>query len=342
LILLWVACAWVYASQSTGRPHAFAVTRPDDVNLAEEIHYGTCEISVPFEAIHTVGKLERPQSFFGIQIEREDPSRHVTVLGQVPLEWEPFIEQLRGAINSRENTERECFVFIHGFRNTFEDAAKRTAQFTHDLGFQGAPILYSWPSHGAATDYSVDEGEATFSRPHFTSFLRALLAESTANKIHLIAHSMGTQILAQALVELGQHGELDGSTCTIRQIVLAAPDIDERVFKRDLAPHFGNKKPRVTLYASANDEALAASRGALVHNYRRAGGAAGGRPIVVQGIETVDASPLDTSLDTHSYFAACRTVVDDIREVMAGQPPARRGLRERKVEDGNRYWMFPP
>ena len=44
-------------------------------------------------------------------------------------------------------------VFIHGFNVPFEDAIYRTAQLAHDLDFDGAPILYSWPSRGTMLGY---------------------------------------------------------------------------------------------------------------------------------------------------------------------------------------------
>jgi esterase/lipase superfamily enzyme/tetratricopeptide (TPR) repeat protein len=343
LLVLWVAVALIYADQRAGMRGAFAdaglaADRPGDADRSDhyEMNYGTCDISIPPNHVRGSGKLEERTSVLLVNIERENPSKHVTYVGRTPLEWGDFIKRVRLGLD--QSKERECFVFIHGYNNTFEEAAKRTAQFWYDLtDFDGLPILYSWQSQGAASEYLVDDGEATWTQPHFLAFLRAFLSESSAKHIHLIAHSMGTRILAGAMAELGKHGELDSATCTIREIILAAPDIDANVFKRDLAPQFVKKKPKVTLYASANDEALIASRS--VHKYPRAGDTKDGR-VIVDGIDTVEASLLDTSFDTHSYFAACRSVIGDIRDVFAGLPPAkRRGLRE-QFEGKQRFWMF--
>ncbi|WP_429550866.1 alpha/beta hydrolase [Paraburkholderia sp. MM5477-R1] len=39
-------------------------------------------------------------------------------------------------------------LFIRGFKVGFVDAARRTAQMAYDLGFDGAPVFFSWPSQG--------------------------------------------------------------------------------------------------------------------------------------------------------------------------------------------------
>jgi len=64
--------------------------------------------------------------------------------------------------------EQEAFIFIHGFNVTFKDAARRTAQIAHDLNFQEAPIMYSWPSKGRPTEYVADRTTAhSSSRPDY-------------------------------------------------------------------------------------------------------------------------------------------------------------------------------
>ncbi|MAC19321.1 MAG: hypothetical protein CMJ23_06495, partial [Phycisphaerae bacterium] len=41
---------------------------------------------------------------------------------------------------------KEVFLYVHGYNNTFEYAAMRTATLWHYLGRQGVPLLYSWPA----------------------------------------------------------------------------------------------------------------------------------------------------------------------------------------------------
>ena len=41
---------------------------------------------------------------------------------------------------------------------------RRTAQIAYDLKFEGAPIVYSWPSQEGLLSYTVDENERRLDR----------------------------------------------------------------------------------------------------------------------------------------------------------------------------------
>jgi esterase/lipase superfamily enzyme len=94
----------------------------------------------------------------------------------------------------------------------------------------------------------------------------------------------------------------------------------------------------VTLYASSNDRALMASK--AFHGYPRAGDAGEGL-LVVDGVETVDASDVSAGLLGHSYFAEDRRIMEDIFSLLqTGQRAENRfGLEAVDTEDG-RYWTF--
>ena len=98
-----------------------------------------------------------------------------------------------------KSSEKDAFVFVHGFNVTFAEAARRTAQLAHDLGFNGAPILYSWPSRATLVGYVGDQDDAELTAGNLRRFLYKIVAESGARRIHLIAHSMGNRALTYAL-----------------------------------------------------------------------------------------------------------------------------------------------
>src|SRR5207245_2644693 len=70
--------------------------------------------------------------------------------------------------------QRKAFVFVHGFNNSFEDAARRTAQIYHDVEFDGVPLFYSWPSKGKLRDYSYDTNNADQAVGYLKAFLQDL------------------------------------------------------------------------------------------------------------------------------------------------------------------------
>src|SRR5439155_20187668 len=128
---------------------------------------------------------------------RSDPSLHVVLLSVDRAHEDEFFRDLTTTV--RSSTGKQAFVFIHGYANTFEDAASRTAQIAYDLGFDGAPILYSWPSTGTVTGYPADEATVEWTAPHLKEFLEKVASQTHATTVHLIAHSMGSRALVSAL-----------------------------------------------------------------------------------------------------------------------------------------------
>ena len=102
-----------------------------------------------------------------------------------------FFDKLSSRI--AKSHRKEAFVFVHGFNVTFEDAARRTAQLAYDLGFKGAPILYSWPSKGSLFSYAADEATIDWTVPHLKEFLEEIAFKSGAEVLHIIAQSMGNR-----------------------------------------------------------------------------------------------------------------------------------------------------
>ena len=291
---------------------------------------GSCQVSIPEG--HRIGQLEGP--FFRLQI-LEDPNRHVVLLGLDCHQEEIFFEKLSSVVSKSPN--HEAFVFIHGYNVTFGEAVRRTAQIAFDLGFQGAPICYSWPSSGEYSKYMADETSAEWTIPHLDGFLMAVRGRSGADTFHLIAHSMGNRPMTRALQPTLSE-RIFRSTRKICQIVLAAPDIDVGVFK-ELAGNVAASGQRTTLYASSKDLPLAISQ--QFHAYPRAG-EAGQDIVVVHGVDTIDASAVPSGFLGHSYFARTRTMLSDIYELVRhGTPPPRFGLKA--VQKGNlTYWEMQP
>ncbi|HXV23238.1 MAG TPA: alpha/beta fold hydrolase, partial [Alphaproteobacteria bacterium] len=296
------------------------------------LSYGRVEVTIPLD--HRLGHLEAP-SFWRFEF-REDPSKHVVFFSLEVLPEQKFYRELRSRVAA--SPQDDAFVFIHGYNVSFEDAARRTGQIAYDLNFQGAPILYSWPSRGELDDYPTDLNNAEWTVPHLQQFLSDLRERSGAQKIHLIAHSMGNKPLVSALAAMV--GDPDaGDAAVFNQVLLTAPDIDADIF-RTIAEQVVVAANRVTLYASQRDKALQIAR--QFHGLPRAGDASEGL-VIVDGIDTIEASAVDTSLVGHSYYGDNRSVLSDIFAILKTQasPMERFGLRPAFYQ-GKRYWIFRP
>ena len=233
---------------------------------------------------------------------------------------------------------REALVFIHGYNTPFDEALRRTAQLSFDLRFTGATILYSWPSEGETFKYTVDEANIEWTAPHFEAFLRMVLNRISAERVHIVAHSMGNRALARALVGLDRDPPPE-SAAKLHQVVFAAPDVDADVFRRS-ALQFHDQADRITLYASSNDQALKASKS--VHGYPRAG-ESGADIVVVEGIDTIDASLVETDFLGHSYFGDRESVISDLLNLIReSRPPSERPWLSPRQHAAARYWLFQP
>jgi esterase/lipase superfamily enzyme len=294
------------------------------------LRHGTADVSIPRD--HKTGELEGP-SILRFEF-RPDPEKHVVLL-QVNVDSRDSVLDSIRKDGVERSAQRSAFIFVHGYNVSFEDAARRTAQMSYDLRFDGAATFYSWPSRANPLAYTVDEDNSEWGKPNLKGFLDDLFTRSGAQSIYLIAHSMGNRALIGALTDL--MAEKPHFQERLREVILAAPDIDAEIFKRDIVPALTAVGKPVTLYVSANDRALAASK--AIQGYPRAGDTDGG-VIVASGIETIDASDVDTSFLGHSYYADERSVLSDLFHLFQGNRPDRRfGLQPVEVQDG-RYWRI--
>ncbi len=304
-----------------------------DRSRTGQVELGVCEVTIPKS--HTVGELEAP-SILRLEV-KPDADKHVILSKTERLADVRFYELLRARVAA--SPRKELFVFVHGFNVTFEDAARRTAQIQKDLDYQGAPIFFSWPAHDKfLLTYKADEANVSWSTSHLKKFLLDVTRESQAQSISLIAHSMGNRALTAALKELQL--ELRDQSRLFNQVILAAPDIDADEFRESIAPGMLQTAKGFTLYASAGDEALAASQ--LVHRGPRAGDAGRGL-VIVPGIDTIDVTQIDTSAFGHTYYGSSDPVLRDLGLVLTRAiPPEQRVWLTAADLEGRPYWVFQP
>lgn len=321
-----------YATDRAGRAGPFEQAAPAEryTGARGVMNYGHADVSIP--SGHRAGELEAP-SWLRLEFS-EDPAEHVVLLTVERMAREPFLRALQARVAASEGGN--AFLFVHGYNVSFADAARRTAQMSYDLAFDGAPVFFSWPSQGALSGYTVDESNIEWSTPHIKRFLADVARHSDAGNLYLIAHSMGNRGLTRALQQLmAEQPALRGR---FREIILAAPDVDAAVFRRELVPALRQAGRRVTLYASSNDLALKASK--EVHGYARAGDSGDGL-VVMRGLDTIDASGVDESVLAHSYFVESGPVVRDILQLLKEGRGAheREGLQAQDTPVG-RFWRF--
>ena len=308
----------------------------------KQLTLGRALVTIP-KAHKIASGPERPSwldLFSGSNPFREDPNKHFTVFDISILTHDRFVETAQQRLRQANIFRNHVLVFVHGYNVTFQNALFRTAQFAYDLGFDGIPFVYSWPSGGSLKDYLYDRDSAELSVEYLLQFLELVIKESGAENVHLVAHSLGNEPLLRALQNFAEHNQ---TYAAINQIVLAAPDIDKDRFEKMAASIKLIGRNR-TLYASANDAALKAARNAA-RDTPRAGDVPSTGPLILQGVDTIDASSTSTAIFSlnHSGYAESRELLNDIRPLLQkGLPPKdRTSIFEVVPVRDAFYWRFP-
>jgi esterase/lipase superfamily enzyme len=298
-----------------------------------ELTYGQADITIPRD--HRLGELEGP-SIWRLEL-RANPDRHVVLTSVRPSAKTRFLADTRGRVAI--GTTKQVLLFVHGFNVTFQDAMRRAGQLVYDLAFDGAPVVYSWPSQGSLLPlaYTKDQRNADLSAAALREVLMDLAGLEGA-VVHVIAHSMGNKVLADALADMGAPQR--GGKPVLGELALVAPDIDAELF-RQAARRLAPTATRLTLYASSADGAMIAAQ--RVAGYKRAG-QAGQDILVLPGIDTIDATDVDTSLlgVSHSYYADNTTILSDIFSLLRGRRPEDRFNLVAVSAGSGQYWRFRP
>lgn len=286
---------------SSDRALMFTGERGNDLTLANVV------VSLPPDDARQPGTIQWPSP------GSTDPRASFLTLKAQPM---PESEVLPWFRRNAGGTRR-VMIFVHGFNNGYADAIYRFAQVAHDLKIKAAPVLFTWPSRASALDYPYDRESATYSRFGLMLGLEQAIASPDVAEITIVAHSMGAWLTAEALRDLGlKHG---GVSPKVRTVVLASPDIDVDVFKRQVI-EMGKTRPRFIVVTSRNDLALRLSRW-IAGDIDRLGGADLRRDIdflKTLGIEVIDATDVKSDDPSgHNAYAASNTILKTLAEDMA-------------------------
>lgn len=307
-----------------------------DINLEDPLKYGVAVVSIPPTHKRGSGNIERPR-FWNV-IFGENPAKHIVIRSVAQIGKSGVFEAIDEQFSSMNwGDRRKALVFVHGYNVAFDDAVYRAAQLHYDLDFPGISIMYSWPSKGNQSGYVADGDSIEWTAPHLKSFFQTL-QDQGFDDVYVIAHSMGNRGVTKALIELRKQGK----AINVKELILASPDIDARIFNRDIAPALSQFLPNTTLYASSYDLALGISD--TIHSGPRAGQIVGGKPTVrsLMNLSVIDTSSIRADFVGHSDAMANNSVITDISNLLngIGKPPRPR-LKE--IADGaSRYWEFIP
>jgi esterase/lipase superfamily enzyme len=295
---------------AAGKVRIFVATTREAADLPQyfngerspKLAFAKLDITVP--RTHKTGDLELPD--IGAAA---DPAKHFAVVDVDRLDLPPIVAEVKREIQRRPASERDVLVFVHGYNTNFADAAYRFAQIIYDSGFKGVPVLFTWPSRGQLLQYPYDRESAFYSRDFLEANLHAISRDLGTTRIDILAHSMGTFLTLEAVRQAAIRGD-GGFGGKLRDIILAAPDVDLDVFKTQMRQI---KRP-VTVFVSADDRALAFSRRFAGDKTRLGAISAKDTEIVTEleklGARIIDLSEISTGDNlNHAKFASSPKIV---------------------------------
>jgi len=291
---------------------------------SEEATYGKCVVTLPPH--HREGIVETPSGDADF-----DAQKHVVVESNTALDAATFASGLRNAL--ADSASSDMFLFIHGAATSFDQAIKRAAQIRLDTKFRGSAVAYSWPSQGDFTAYGADYDRVNGAATQAKAFIERLVTISPGGKIHVIAHSLGCLIAAQAISALSPT-----ASKAIYEVILGAPDISSIDYPK-LADALGGSARRVTVYSAPSDRALLVSA-TVRKGIRRAG--ADVQLAAHIGVDAIDASAVVKKSwfgDRHSYIFEA-ALVSELRAVLEGMPQLRPFLDERILAPQLKYYVL--
>jgi esterase/lipase superfamily enzyme len=257
---------------------------------------------------------------------------------------------------------KEVFIYVHGYNNTFDDAAYVAAEFWHFLGREGVPILYTWPAgYPGLFGYTYDRESSEFTVFHLKQILSIVSAMPEVKAMHIIAHSRGTDTVTAAVRELFISARSAGvhplERYKIQNLVLVAPDLDvgvvqQRLTAERVAHGFGN----FTMYYSPSDDAIGIAE-SLFSSPRGRLGTLDLSKVSARDLDVVELRSEDVALilfeggdsdegETqgsygHSYFRTNPRVSSDLFLMLRyGLPPGSPGRPLEKLRPG--FYKIPP
>ena len=200
------------AETNIGQPgdfrHFFVTNRnqePGDSSLEERfgskrtdtLKFGAFDTSI--EPSMGLGMLINPTSWFQNEEIRLDDVQQ--------FEKDAFVERLRHYVD--RSPARTLLIVIHGFRERFPSALRKTAFVASVLDIDTTVLLFDWPGDqgSSLSGYRQAREVAQASGADFARTLEIIIREVQPDRVSLIANSMGGQVVVDAFSVLYQEAD---------------------------------------------------------------------------------------------------------------------------------------
>jgi esterase/lipase superfamily enzyme len=265
------------------------------------------------------------------------------------LEHDAFVEQLRTVV--QQSPHRALLVVVHGFRERYPSALRKTAFLGHVLDINAPVLLFDWPGNqgSSLSGYRRARDVAKASGAELARTLELVIREVQPERLWLVANSMGGQVVADAFHVLYREADLADLPTEIEDVVLTAPDVDHDEFDQQFKREITALAKHMTVYVSSNDRALLVSR--IINRGARRGESTLSPDQLEQAVKVaelvepdsdlvtlVDVTPVNRTRNFHNFSLETPEFFDDLfLRLVNSSTPHNRLLYQIQTPDGAVY-----
>ncbi len=268
------------------------------------------------------------------------------------LEQASFVRDLKSYVDASPN--RSVFIMVHGFRERFPLALRRTAFFASVLDANTPVMVFDWPAdqQGLLGGYRAAREVATESASELARTLEILVREVQPNQISMLGNSLGAQVVVDAFSLLYANPEFSDADIEFGQVFLTAPDVSRDQFNLQFRDEISALVDELTVYVASNDRALIVSR--LISGEARAGESTVTPDQFEEAVELarliepgeelvtlVDVTPVNRTRNFHNFYVESPEFFDDLYlRLTTKETPEGRRIHRVVTADGTAYWVL--
>ena len=307
-----------------------------------------------------------PNDFITLYPHRENDDADFSVSKNTRFGSSALFAELHKEMCSEQGGD--LLIYVHGFNSDLDKAVRNLGTLEDRYVREGSPIkhmmLFTWPAQNRKVKYRDDAQDAVETGAALARNILKLQvfldtyfeAENKAfcgRKIHLVAHSMGTQVMEHAMASLQSNSYGIALSTIFQEVVLAAADVDDFALEIGRPMSFLSQiSNRIHSYNHKEDFALVISK-KTKNRYPRLG-QKGARNFanLPSNVVLVDVTGVKENTGliddkiNHWYYYTAPNVVNDIIEVFKGKAAAdiaAEGSKRHKWPDkSNLYWIAEP
>jgi len=311
-------------------------------NREETLKFGSFDIRI--EPSLGLGMIINPTDWF--------QNEEIRLSDITQFDQSSFVKQL--GQNVEMSPGRSLLIIIHGFREGFPSALRKTAFIASVLDINTPVLVFDWPGDQGSSlrGYRNARTVAEASGAELARMIEIVLDEINPDHLSIIANSMGAQVVADAFSILYTNPELADADKELDHVILTAPDVDHAEFNNQFKREIKALANHLTVYVSSNDRALLMSR--LINRAERLGESSLSMDQLPEAlnildltephddlISLVDVTPVNRTRNFHNFSLETPEFFDDLYlRLTTDDVPKSRLLYRVQTPDDSVYWVL--